>query len=115
MIHHLLVRSINKRLLVGLLLLSFFMIGMIVGYGSGISEGAESVNLAAVSANHWSAEALGVQPTPPGYLNPWSLVDLKTVPFPIAELAGCKNYQECSNFCDQAANEVACTSWFSQQ
>lgn len=45
------------------------------------------------------------------YVNPFSVIDVKVVRFPIDQLRGCRNYGECYNFCNKQDNFSTCTAW----
>ncbi|MFH1866678.1 MAG: hypothetical protein ABIJ81_01185 [Patescibacteria group bacterium] len=106
-------QSINKRLLAGMLLLSFLMVGIMLGYGSGINEGT-SLTVAEVKVNHLDSRVLGAQQSNL-YVNPFHFVDAKKVKFPVSQIKGCRNYTECSNACGDPENFAACSAWFKGQ
>ncbi|MAG28982.1 hypothetical protein CL632_02455 [bacterium] len=68
---------------------------------------AKSIN---TDAEQETKQVLGTGVSP-YYVNPFSVVDAKDVKFPVAQLRGCRNWDECNNYCDAEANYQACSSW----
>jgi hypothetical protein len=104
------IESINNKLIASVVIVMFLVIGGVYGYSVALLEQARQTSNFAELTNAPSEQVLGTGISP-YYVNPLKSVNVKEVAFPVAQLRGCRNYEECKNYCDVELNYQACSSW----
>ena len=105
----------NKRLLGKICIsLAVILVG-ILGYGLGVSnQASKSMRYALESSEKEAKQVLGDK-IAPFYANPFDKARVKEIKFPIAQLLGCRNWEECSILCSKPANFQECVAWSNSQ
>lgn len=104
------IASLNEKLILAAFAVAFAAIGAAYGYSAALLGQAEETVRGAFAASPAATRVLG---TGVGeyYANPFEAADARAISFPVVQLANCRNWQECSAFCDEAANYQACVAW----
>lgn len=103
-------RYLNERLLFVILVVLFLLIGGAYGYSIALLSQAEETAQSAIAAAPVVKRVLGTG-AGPYYANPFETLDARAITFPVAQLASCRNWEECKNFCDEEENFQACVAW----
>jgi len=102
------IESLNEKLISIIFVVMFLIVGGVYGYSIALYETADQISSApAVRA---SKRVLGTAASP-YYVNPFEVVDAKEVKFPIDQLRGCRNWEECNSYCEEEVNYPACIAW----
>lgn len=100
---------VNEKIVSSALVIVFLVVGGVYGYSLALLDTADSMSRASV-ASGVTKRVLG-KAASPYYTNPFELTDAKDVKFPVAQLRGCRNWEECANYCDEEENYQACVAW----
>ena len=103
------IESINNKLIAPIIIVMFLVIGGVFGYSVALLEQSK-LNITYGPPVKQSVQVLGIGVSP-YYVNPFEVVDAKDVQFPVAQLRGCRNWNECNNYCETAENYQSCSSW----
>ncbi|MBI2050807.1 MAG: hypothetical protein HYT31_03290 [Parcubacteria group bacterium] len=104
------IASLNEKFLSAVIAAAFLIVGGVWGYSIALFEFSEEAVNRALATTVPVTRVLGTG-AGPYYQNPFEAVDAKTAPFPIAQLAGCRNWEECAGYCEQSENYQACVAW----
>jgi len=105
----------NKKALSIIYAVLFVVMVGILGYSLGASNQA-SITARMLLENSPSRvqKVLGDR-VAPFYVNPFNDIEAKQVKFPIAQLRGCRNWEECRTLCSKPANFQECVAWSNAQ
>ncbi len=110
------INKINEKALLVLIIAIFAIVGGLFGYSMGIADQADKI--AAIEKmplkKQPSRQVLG-EKINNSYVNPLYTVDTKKIQFPIAQLKGCRNWNECRTFCSYPENFQTCVAWLKTQ
>lgn len=112
-----LVDKVDKRVLFVIALAIFFLVGGIFGYSMGTSQQADKIaDMGITIEKQQTTRVMGVKIAPQHYVNPFEILDdAKNIQFPIAQLKGCRNWNECRTFCSHPENFQSCVAWSKTQ
>lgn len=105
---------LHIRLVVTILFAVYFTIGIVIGYGMGIREELERAQATEITS-FFSEEQLLRDRAQEAYVNPLELVNAEKVDFPVEQLRGCRNWQECYEFCADPVYFPTCAAWARSQ
>ncbi len=104
------IASLNEKLLSAIIVAAFLIVGGVWGYSIALFELSEEAASRAMATAIPSKRVLGTG-AGPYYVNPFEASDARTIAFPIAQLALCRNWEECAGYCEQSENYQACIAW----
>lgn len=90
------------------------MVG-ILGYSLGASNQASITARSVVDSSGVQTQKVLGDRVAPFYVNPFDEVDAKQVAFPVEQLRGCRNWEECRTLCSKPANFQQCVAWSKTQ
>jgi hypothetical protein len=103
---HTFFESLTNKHITAVISVMFLVIGGAFGYSMGLLENVSED----ISAPSIQKRVLGTGVSP-YYVNPIKEANPRTLNFPIAQLRGCRNWEECEEYCDDEKNYPACASW----
>ena len=101
---------LNEKLLSVIVAAAFLIVGGVWGYSIALFELSEETASRAMATTVPVKRVLGTG-AGPYYQNPFEASDARTIAFPVAQLALCRNWEECAGFCEQSENYQACVAW----
>lgn len=102
----------DKKFLFGGISVSIAVILVgILGYGLGVSNQASVSAFSYIESQRKESREVKGDQIAPFYANPFDAVDAKGTKFPIAQLLGCRNWEECRTLCSKPANFQECVAW----
>jgi hypothetical protein len=103
-------RHLKTKLMYSMITIIFMVLGAVYGYSVALVEYSDQVsnNINFTRASQKRVLGSGISPH---YLNPFEFKNIKKTNFPIAQLRGCRNWNECNSYCDETVNYQACVSW----
>ena len=87
----------------------------VLGYGLGVSNQASLTARTAIESSPSRAQKVLGDRIAPFYVNPFNEIEAKEVKFPVAQLRGCRNWEECRTLCSKPANFQECVAWSNTQ
>ncbi|PIZ81588.1 MAG: hypothetical protein CO042_04585 [Parcubacteria group bacterium CG_4_9_14_0_2_um_filter_41_8] len=105
----------NKKVLsIIYIVLLVIMVG-ILGYSLGASNQSSIYSRSAIESSPARSQNVLGDRIAPFYANPFDSIDAEEVAFPLAQLRGCRNWEECQVLCSKPANFQECVAWEKSQ